>query len=188
MKISLTRDVKAPVRAHSTDAGIDFYVPKFNEQFLTDLKNKNKKELLKNNIEINSESIILKPHARLLIPAGVHVNLEDLANEVVDNVDADEDSLRAGIALLVHNKSGVGSKKGLDRLAEVIDQSYQGELHLNIVNTGTSSQSIIAGDKLVQMLIVPVFYSNPEIVPFEELYTIKSDRGVTGFGDSDKLN
>jgi len=186
MRLSLTRDVKVPVRAHPNDAGMDFYVPAFDEQFLADLRKKNEQEILANNIEVTSDSIVLKPQGRILVPAGVHVDLDSLANLVADNQGAEPDELRAGVALLVHNKSGVGSKKGLDRLAEVIDQPYQGEVHLNLVNTGTVDQTIVAGDKLVQMLLIPVFYSQPKVVPFTELYASESDRGTTGFGDSDK--
>jgi dUTPase len=186
MRLSLTRNVKCPERAHSNDAGIDFFIPTFDEQFLNDLKDKNKDEIESNNIHISSSCIQLEPHGRILVPAGVHVNLQAIADEVVDNKNASDNELRAGVALIVHNKSGVGSKKGLDRLAEVIDQDYQGEVHLNIVNTGTKTIILNPADKLVQMLLVPVFYSKPEVIPFEELYTSKSDRGVTGFGASNK--
>ena len=35
------RDVKSPLRANQFDAGIDFFVPKFTKQFISDLKEKN---------------------------------------------------------------------------------------------------------------------------------------------------
>ena len=41
LKFLKTRDVKSPTRAHSTDAGIDFYVPKANSKFIDDFVKKN---------------------------------------------------------------------------------------------------------------------------------------------------
>jgi deoxyuridine 5'-triphosphate nucleotidohydrolase len=184
MKISLTRDVKAPERGTEHSAGLDFFVPVFNKQFQADFIGKNKSQIESNEISISSDELILKPHSRVLIPAGVHVNLEELTGRMVDQDD--ESVVDAGLALIVHNKSGVGSKKGLDRLAEVIDQDYQGEIHLNVVNTSNELQVIKPGDKLVQMIILPVIYSRPEVVPFDELYNSNTERGEGGFGSTDK--
>lgn len=41
IKFLKIRDVKSPSRAFTYDAGIDFYVPKFNKEFIKDLKEKN---------------------------------------------------------------------------------------------------------------------------------------------------
>lgn len=41
IKFLKVRDVKSPNRAHQFDAGIDFFVPKFNAEFIEDLKEKN---------------------------------------------------------------------------------------------------------------------------------------------------
>lgn len=185
MKLSLTRDVKAPERGTEHSAGIDFFVPVFNEQFLTDFTEKNKAQIESLDIVIGTDLMLLKPHARVLIPSGVHVNLEELSKRIIIEGN-DDNNLTAGIALIVHNKSGVGSKKGLDRLAEVIDQDYQGEVHLNVVNTSNEPQVIKPGDKLVQMILLPVFYSKPEVVPFEVLYDNNTERGAGGFGSTDK--
>lgn len=190
MKFSRVRKVKSPVRSTFNSAGIDFFVPEFNEQFLADLRQKNKLELENNNIEILQSSILLKPQGRILIPSGIHVNLDDVAlelglsngNDVVKNED-----ICSGVALIVYNKSGVGSKLGLDRLAEVIDQDYQGEIHLNVVNTGTTTQKISQDDKLVQMILTPVFFPKLIEIPVEELYTEVSERGTGGFGSTDNL-
>ena len=38
MKFSKVRDVITPLRANATDAGIDFFVPKFNESFIADFR------------------------------------------------------------------------------------------------------------------------------------------------------
>ena len=41
IKFTKTRNVKLPLRGHPTDAGIDFFVPKFDKEFVKDLKTKN---------------------------------------------------------------------------------------------------------------------------------------------------
>jgi hypothetical protein len=49
-----TRNVKSPSRAHEHDAGIDFYVPKYEDNFLKDLKDKNPKIFTTQTCNINS--------------------------------------------------------------------------------------------------------------------------------------
>lgn len=41
-----------------------------------------------------------------------------------------------GYALVFMNKSGVGAKQQLDVLASVVDEDYEGEVHINLVNNG----------------------------------------------------
>lgn len=179
MNFSIVRDVKEPERGTKLSAGIDFFVPNFDKQFLSDLKEKNKNEIESNNIEINQYKIYLKPHGRILIPAGIHVNLDSLCKK--ENMQEGY-----GLGLFVHNKSGIGTKKGFDRLAEVIDQDYKGEIHISIVNTSTITQEIIPGEKLVQMILMPVLYSTPKEVSLANLYknTDISERGIGGFGST----
>lgn len=176
MYYSKVRNVKSPIRANKTDAGIDFFIPKFNEQFIKDFKEKNKKEIAAKRVVISTREnkLILTTNARVLIPAGIHVNLE--ATKRHTNWD--------GIMLVVHNKSGIGSKKGLDRLAEVIDESYQGEIHISLVNTSGDYVEISEDDKIVQMILEEVSYNEPKELPFEDLYTDfeGSGRGAGGFG------
>ena len=80
----------------------------------------------------------------------------------------------------------------------VVDEDYQGEVHLSIINTNNSSEmysddmyaidsgyvTITPGDKLVQFILVPVNYANPEEVSLEELYSEVSERGEGGFGST----
>jgi len=180
LKFSKTRKVKNPIRANTTDAGIDFFIPEFDEQFLTDIKDKNKAQISLSNIEIYSDSIIIRPSGRILIPSGVYVNIEEYAKQL-KSIHPD-----LGLSLNVYNKSGVATKKGLDRLAEVIDAEYQGEMHLSLVNTSTESIVLLPNDKIVQMLLQPVFYASLEEIEFDNLYNIESSRGNKGFGSTDK--
>ena len=97
MKYSLVREVKEPNRAHQTDAGIDFYVPVFDEKFKQDIKSKNELNYggLYFDGDSDNEYICIAPGYRILIPSGVHVNVPH------------------GYALIAFNKSGIASKKGL---------------------------------------------------------------------------
>lgn len=114
------------------------------------------------------QTVSLKPGERALIPSGIKVRVP------------------TGFALIFHNKSGVGSKLGLDRLAEVVDEDYTGEIHLNVVNTGNESVEITPGMKLLQGLIIPINYCMPtEFSSEEELYNdFDTERGSGGFGST----
>lgn len=175
MKISLTRNVKAPERGTQHSAGIDFFVPEYDNQFLTDFTEKNKKQIESNEVEISTDQMLLKPHARVLIPTGVHVNFQNNGNTL-------------NCALVAFNKSGVSSNKGLCKLAEVVDSTYTGEVHISIVNTSTENQIIKPNEKLIQFILIPIMVDFPEVVEFSDLYKqFKTDgRDSGGFGSTGK--
>lgn len=108
------------------------------------------------------------PNEGIKIPSGVHVKIPE------------------GFALIAMNKSGVATKKGLTVGASVVDEDYQGEIHLHVINTTAHVQRIQAGEKLVQMLLVPVSYLNAEEVEtLEDLYGDEvTERGAGGFGST----
>lgn len=89
-----------------------------------------------------------------------------------------------GFALVFMNKSGVAVKKGLQVGACVVDEDYQGEVHLHVRNISTDVQSINPGEKLVQALLLPVEYCGVEVVEEDELYEEKTQRGEGGFGST----
>lgn len=89
-----------------------------------------------------------------------------------------------GFALVFMNKSGVAVKKGLQVGACVVDEDYQGEVHLHVRNTSTDVQSIKPGEKLVQALLIPVDYCDVEVVNADELYEGGTQRGEGGFGST----
>lgn len=105
-----------------------------------------------------------------------------------------------GWALIGFNKSGVTSKLGLDVGACIIDFTYEGEIHLNVINTSTKSVRIYEDMKLVQFIEVPIKVSKVEVVDKyekdnefdiskegEEFFkNRKKDRLDKGFGSSDK--
>lgn len=169
-----TRNVKSPDRGTSRSAGIDFFVPEFTADFLKNIidKNPNYSILRPGNYSYyiikNEKKILLAPHERLMIPSGIKIRG------------------RANIAFNAHNKSGKGVKKGLDRLAEIVDEDYQGELHISIVNTSNFIVEIEENEKLIQWLEVNVDYSELEEVSEDKLFISKTERGEKGFGEGTK--
>lgn len=90
-----------------------------------------------------------------------------------------------GYALIAFNKSGVALKRGLTVGACVIDEDYQGEVHLHLINTSNYDVSITPGYKLVQFLLMPVSYAEPVEVPQDErLFESETERGGGGFGST----
>lgn len=157
------RDVKSPQRGTSLSAGIDFFIPNYSENFLKDF-------LEKNTCPNDKKGFTIKPHERVLIPSGIKV------------------SIPKDCALLVNNKSGVSSKKGLSFMANVIDADYEGEVHISLVNTSNDPCKVLWGEKITQMILVPVKYNEPLEYSIEQLQKVyeknSSERGAGGFGST----
>ena len=166
------RDVASPSQAYNFPAGTDIYIPNYSRQFLDDLiyKNPNKDDYdLLISPSLDSMKITIRPHGRINIPSGIKVDIE--------NKDT---------CLLVANKSGVASKKGLNHLAELIDSDYHGELHINLYNTGNESVTISTGEKITQLMNIPVIYPEWQEISNEEFSAdiAETSRGSNGFGSS----
>lgn len=108
----------------------------------------------------------LSPGQQALIPSGVKVNVPE------------------GYALIAFNKSGIATKKQLIAGAAVVDEGYQGELHIHVINAGSTVQTLIAGDKIMQFILVPMFYDSIEEVDASVLFEDNSTRGAGGFGST----
>jgi dUTPase len=166
IKFLKTREVKSPSRANRFDAGIDFYVPEFTNDFVDELKSKNA------TIEITKFGIYLKPGQRILIPSGIYCQMEDNDR-----------------ALIAANKSGVATKQGLVFGAQVVDYEYQGEIHLSLIYTGDGVCEILPGQKILQFLEMPIFTSEIEVlgnlIP-ASFYDRKTTRGADGFGSTNQ--
>ncbi len=103
-----------------------------------------------------------------------------------------------GYALIAFNKSGVATKKGIIVGAEVVDEDYQGEIHLHLINTNQPYENfgegfysresgiveIIPGEKLIQFVLLPINYQKPEEVELDQLYEETTERGDGGFGST----
>lgn len=112
----------------------------------------------------------LLPGESALIPSGIKARLPK------------------GFALIAFNKSGVATKQGLQVGACVVDEDYRGEIHLHVTNVSDTKTTIMPGQKLVQMVLVPVSYEGVEEVSEDELFTepnvLASERGEGGFGST----
>lgn len=87
------------------------------------------------------------------------------------------------------NKSGKGTK-GWDIRACVIDEDYSGYVHISMTYSKTNGLKdglVYCGDKLTQLLILPVKHTEPEEITEEEYDKLmsESERGAAGFGSSD---
>lgn len=83
------------------------------------------------------------------------------------------------VALLM-DRSGLSSKFGLKTMAGVADSNYRGSYHVVMTNMSRESYEVKKGDKIAQLLLVPVASVVMEEV--EEL--ADSSRGSSGFGST----
>lgn len=165
IKFAKVRDVKSPQRKFG-DAGIDFFVPQYNQELLDYLKAKNP-EFERNGGRISQNDILIPPGIDILIPSGVRVQMS------------------SNVCLIQFTKSGVGAKKHLDCFNGVIDSSYQGEPHIHLINQGLSPQTVQFGEKITQF--VPVQFDADDISVedyYEGWFPEKTDRGAEGFGST----
>jgi dUTP pyrophosphatase len=79
-------------------------------------------------------------------------------------------------------RSGLGHKHGivLGNLVGLIDSDYQGQLMVSLWNRGSSAFTVAPGERIAQMVIVPVVQARFEVV--EEFDA--STRGAGGFGST----
>ena len=136
VKVKLDRGAYEPVRAHSTDAGLDIRSP-FN--------------------------IIVRARESAIIKTGVHVQLPE------------------NTAGLLVSKSGLNVKHGITSTG-LIDQGYTGEITVKLYNNGNRDYKVERGDKISQLVIIPVLYEAVELA--EDLD--ESERGENGFGSTGK--
>ena len=109
--------------------------------------------------------LAMAPGDTQLIPTGLAIHVAD-----------------AGLAAVLLPRSGLGHKHGivLGNLVGLIDSDYQGQVFVSCWNRGTETFTIEPGERIAQMVIVPVVHADFEIV--EDF--IDSDRGAGGFGHS----
>lgn len=88
--------------------------------------------------------------------------------------------LPPGTAGLLVSKSGLMVKHDITSTG-LIDESYSGEIVVKLFNHGHSDYAVHAGDKVTQLVVVPVLYEAVEIVDEIER---TGDRGEDGFGST----
>jgi deoxyuridine 5'-triphosphate nucleotidohydrolase len=109
--------------------------------------------------------LVLEPGRTELVPTGLALHLDD-----------------AGLAAVLLPRSGLGHKHGivLGNLVGLIDSDYQGQVMASVWNRGTAAFTIEPGERIAQLVVVPVVQVRLEVV---EAFTA-SERGAGGFGSS----
>ncbi|MEO7775765.1 MAG: dUTP diphosphatase [Steroidobacteraceae bacterium] len=109
--------------------------------------------------------LTLRAGASELIPTGLAIHIDD-----------------SGLAAVVLPRSGLGHKHGivLGNLVGLIDSDYQGQLMVSCWNRSDTPFTIQPGDRIAQLVIVPVLQVELQIV--DDFTT--STRGAGGFGHS----
>jgi len=111
------------------------------------------------------QALTLKPGESALIPTGLAIHIAD-----------------PHLAAVILPRSGLGHKHGivLGNLVGLIDSDYQGQVFVSCWNRGSSTFTIEIGERIAQMVFVPVVQATFECVTeFDE-----TQRGSGGFGHS----
>lgn len=87
-----------------------------------------------------------------------------------------------GWGCMLWDRSGMGAKRNIHRLAGVIDQDYRGEIIVSLINLSSEDQIINPGDKIIQAHFVE--NTNVEFIEVDSLED--TERGSKGFGSTDK--
>lgn len=111
------------------------------------------------------EVLTVAPGATVLVPTGLAIHIAD-----------------ASLAAVLLPRSGLGHKHGLvlGNLTGLIDSDYQGQVFVSIWNRSSKAYEIEPGERIAQMVFVPVAQVSFNIVTaFDE-----SERKGGGFGHS----
>lgn len=110
------------------------------------------------------ENRLVKAHSGALLHTGLHVQLPH------------------GTAGLLVSKSGLNVNHGITSTG-LIDEGYTGEIMVKLYNHSDENYLVHVGDKISQLVIIPVFY---EDVHFVDSLDENTERGDKGFGSSGK--
>ena len=115
------------------------------------------------------DSVRIDPGVSVVLPTGIRVEVPH------------------GYMLEVKNKSGVAAKKSLVVGACVIDSGYSGEVFVNLHNIGNMPQTIAPGQKIAQLVLIPVVQWRSFLVEEDKLYVDQltiSSRGDGALGST----
>ena len=107
----------------------------------------------------------IAPGTTTLVPTGLAIHIAD-----------------PDLAAVILPRSGLGHKHGivLGNLVGLIDSDYQGQLMVSVWNRGQESFSLQPGDRMAQLVFVPVVQAEFNLVEDFDA----SLRGEGGFGHS----
>ncbi|WP_445495642.1 dUTP diphosphatase [Photorhabdus sp. SF281] len=124
-------------------------------------------------------------------PGSAGLDLRACLDNAVELVPGQTELLPTGLAIHIGDeqlaavilpRSGLGHKHGvvLGNLVGLIDSDYQGQLMVSVWNRGDKTFTIKPGERIAQMVFVPVVQAEFNLV--EDFET--SERGSGGFGHS----
>ncbi|MCF7355377.1 dUTP diphosphatase [Vibrio sp. CK2-1] len=113
------------------------------------------------------EALTVEPGQTHLVPTGLAIHIND-----------------PSLAATILPRSGLGHKHGivLGNLVGLIDSDYQGQLMVSVWNRGQDTFTIEPGDRIAQLVFVPVVQAEFNIVEDFDA----TERGEGGFGHSGK--
>lgn len=156
---SLDLQKKCPVQVKILDPriGTEFPLPKYETQDSAGLDLR----------ACINEKLVIQPSETHLIPTGISIYIGD-----------------PNLAAVILPRSGLGHKHGivLGNLVGLIDADYQGPLMISCWNRGQNSYTIEPGDRIAQLVFLPIARANFELVTEFET----TSRGTGGFGHSGK--
>jgi dUTP pyrophosphatase len=112
------------------------------------------------------ESVALEPRVTMKVRTGI-------------SVEARHPETGAALGLLVRDRSSMAAR-GIATTAGVIDAGYRGEILVLMTNLGEAVVELKAGEKIAQMVPVPILTG--DVVTVENLE--ESKRAEKGFGSS----
>ena len=110
------------------------------------------------------ENRLIKAHRGALLHTGLHVQLPH------------------GTAWLLVSKSGLNVNHGITSTG-LIDEGYTCEIMVKLYNHSDTNYLVNAGDKISQLVIIPVLYEDINLCDSLDENT---ERGDKGFGSSGK--
>ena len=112
------------------------------------------------------EPLTIDPGETHVIPSGFAIHISDPSM----------------VAILVP-RSGLGIKHGivLANLCAVIDSDYLGEIRVGLWNRGKKQYTVQPGERICQMLFIPVFQVELDII---NEFSKTTERGEGGFGST----
>jgi len=138
-------EIKTPVRANPSDAGLDVFYA-------------------------GAIDIIIEPLQNCMVPTRLIFEIPH------------------GYMLEVCNRGSMGAKKSLIVGAHIVDSGYGGEVFIDLHNIGRENQIVKPGDKIAQLVMLPVVSFIPveveEIVALYDFPVTISERGSNSLGST----
>ena len=110
------------------------------------------------------QSVVIQPGKTEFLPTGLSISVPN------------------GYAGLIFARSSLGAKRGLAPANKVgvIDSDYRGPVMVALHNHGALPQTVEPGERVAQLLVVPVLAPEMELVAELD----ETDRGNGGFGST----